>query len=333
MNPKSLRAIAALGILAALVLGGCDSKQPAAPAHPPLRLGAYYWPGAFWKVIANEKGWFKEAGLAVTLVDTNADYFAAFTDLVEGRLDTNDLTLFDVMLLNSKGADLVCIATTDQSAGADGLVARAGIDTLVALKGQRIGCGKGTYVEYMLSIVLAREGLAMSDVTLVDMPGEQAHERLAAGVVDAVMTWEPVVTQAVEKAHGHKLWDSAIIPGITPSLIVTRAPVVRERPEDLQKLLGVWQRGSEFIEQHPDEAFAIVARVNKKTLTEVQKFAAVDRPLDRRANLVAFSYGAGFDSLHGSARMMNDFLLKEKLVPKPLDSIALLNDRFLKALK
>jgi NitT/TauT family transport system substrate-binding protein len=332
MNPKSLRAIAALGLLAALLLGGCDSKQPVA-ARPPLRIAAYYWPGSFWMNIANEKGWFKEAGLAVTIVNTNDDYFASFKDLVEGRLDVNDLTLFDVMLLNSKGADLIGIASTDQSAGADGIVARAGINSLAALKGKRIGASKGTYVEYMLSIVLAREGLAMSDVTLVDMPGEQAPERLAAGVVDAVMTWGAALADAVEKAHGRKLWDSAIIPGISPSLLATRARVVRERPQDLQTLLGVWQRGTEFIQQHPEEAFAIVARVNKKTLAEVRQFAAVDPLLDRRANLVAFSYGAGFDSLHGSARMMNDFLLKEKLTSKPLDSIALLNDRFLKAMK
>jgi NitT/TauT family transport system substrate-binding protein len=332
MNPKSLLAIAALGLLAALLLGGCDSKKPAA-ARPPVRIAVYYWPGSFWMNIANEKGWFKEAGLAVTIVNTNPDYFASFKDLVEGRLDVNDLTLFDVMLLNSKGADLIGIASTDQSAGADGIVARAGIDSLAALKGKRIGASKGTYVEYMLSIVLAREGLAMSDVSLVDMPGEQAPERLAAGVVDAVVTWEPALTEAVEKGHGHKLWDSTIIPGISPSLLTTRAAVVRERPEDLQKLLAVWQRATEFIQQHPEEAFAIVARVNKKTLAEVRQFAAVDPLLDRRANLVAFSYAAGFDSLHGSARMMNGFMLKQKLTPKPLDSIALLNDRFLKAMK
>jgi NitT/TauT family transport system substrate-binding protein len=296
-------------------------------------MGGYYWPGCFWVDIAKEKGWFKEAGLDVTIVDTNADYFGAFKDLAEGRLDVNDLTLFDVMLLNSKGADLVCIATTDQSAGADGIVARAGIDTLAALKGQRIGGGKGTYVEYMLSIVLGRAGLAMSDITLVDMPGEQADEKLAAGLVDAVVTWEPALTNAVDKAHGHKVWDSTIIPGLSPSVLVARAPVIRERPEDLQKLLGVWQRGTEFIQQHPEEAFAIVARLNKKTLAEVLQFSAGVRLLDRRANLVAFSYGAGFDSLHGSTRMMNDFMLKEKLAPKRLDSIALLNDRFLKAMK
>ena len=113
----------------------------------------------------------------------------------------NDLTLFDVMLLNSKGADLIGIATTDQSAGADGIVARAGIDSLTALKGKRIGASKGTYVEYMLSIVLAREGLAMSDVTLVDMPGEQAlaerrghvvagpGRRVAAAPAHATASW------------------------------------------------------------------------------------------------------------------------------------------------
>ncbi|MEA3095662.1 MAG: NitT/TauT family transport system substrate-binding protein [Caballeronia sp.] len=333
MNPKSLLAIAAVGILTPLLLGGCDSKQPATSARTPLRIAGYYWAGSFWVDVANEKGWFKEAGLAVAIVDTNQDYFASFADLVEGRLDVDDLTLFDVMLLNAKGGDLVGIATTDQSAGADGIVARAGIDTLAALKGKRIGGGKGTYVEYLLSIVLGREGLAMSDITLVDMPGEKAHERLAAGDVDAVVTWEPALTEAVEKAHGHKLWDSTIIPGLSPSLLTTRASVARERPEDLQKLLGVWQRGSEFIQQHPEEAFTIVARVNKKTLAEVRQFAAGVRLLDRRANLVAFSYGAGFDSLHGSARMMNDFLVKEKLAPKPIDSIALLNDSFLKAMK
>jgi NitT/TauT family transport system substrate-binding protein len=333
MNQKSLLTFAALGIFTALVLSGCDSKQPAAPAHSPLRVSAYYWPGCFWVDIANEKGWFKEAGLAVTIVNTNPDYFASFAELVEGRLDVNDVTLFDVMLLNSKGADLVGIVTTDQSAGADGIVARAGIDTLAALKGKRIGASRGTYVEYMLSIVLAREGLTMSDVTLVDMPGEQAAEKLAAGIVDAVVTWGSALTASVEKAHGHKLWDSTVIPGISPSLLATRGPVVRERPEDLQKLLGIWQRGTEFIQQHPEGAFAIVARVNKKTLADVRQFAAVDPLLDRRANLVAFSYGAGFDSLHGSARMMNDFLLKEKLASKPLDSIALLNDSFLKAMK
>jgi NitT/TauT family transport system substrate-binding protein len=332
MNPKSLLAIGSRFIFAALLLGGCDSKQPAA-ARPPLRIAAYYWPGSFWMNIADEKGWFEEAGLAVTIVNTNPDYFASFKDLVEGRLDVNDLTLFDLMLLNSKGADLIGIASTDQSAGADGIVARAGIDSLAALKGKRIGASKGTYIEYMLSMVLAREGLAMSDVILVDMPGEQAPERLAAGVVDAVMTWGAALTDAVEKAHGHQLWDSAIIPGISPSVLSTRASVVRERPEDLQKLLGIWQRGTEFIQRHPEEAFAIVARVNKKTIAEVRQFAAVDPLLDRRANLVAFSYGAGFDSLHGSARMMNDFLLKEKLTSKRVDSIALLNDRFLKALK
>jgi NitT/TauT family transport system substrate-binding protein len=332
MNPKSILTNAACGFLV-LLLSGCDSKQTAAPVHSPLKISAYYWPGCFWVDIANEKGWFKEAGLPVTIVNTNPDYFASFADLVEGRLDVNDLTLFDVMLLNAKGGDLIGIVTTDQSAGADGIVARAGIDTLAELKGKRIGGGKGTYVEYMLSIVLGRAGLAMSDIILVDIPGEKAHERLAAGIVDAVVTWEPALTEAIEEAHGHKLWDSTIIPGISPSLLATRAAVARERPEDLQKLLGVWQRGTEFIQQHPEDAFAIVARVNKKTPAEVRQFAAGVRLLDRRANLVAFSYGAGFDSLHGSARMMNDFLVKEKLAPKPIDSIALLNDRFLKGMK
>ena len=77
---------------------------------------------------------------------------------MEGRIDVSSLTLFDVMLLNAKGADLVAIATTDQTAGADGIVAGPGLESVAALRGKRIGVGKGTYGEYMLAIVLARGG-------------------------------------------------------------------------------------------------------------------------------------------------------------------------------
>jgi len=185
----------------------------------------------------------------------------------------------------------------------------------------------------MLAIVLAREGIALSDVTRVDMPGEKAAAELAAGRVDAVVTWEPIVAEAVEKTKGKKIWDSSRIPGICPAALATRRQLVRERADDLRKLLQVWKRATEFIAQRSEEAFAIVARVNKKTPAEVREFASIDRILDQRENKTAFSYAAGFDSLHGAARVMNDFLVKQKVISEPLESTDLLDEQFLNALK
>jgi NitT/TauT family transport system substrate-binding protein len=329
-----MRTICSLLLLSLIAsLPGCDKLHSAAPSRPPLRIAAYYWPGMYWIDIANDLGWFKEAGLNVAIVDTNADYFASFNELVEGHIDVSSLTLFDVMLLNAKGADLVTIATTDQTAGADGIVARPGLESLTALRGKRIGVGQGTYGEYILAIVLAREGIALSDVTRVDMPGEKAAAGLAAGTVDAVVTWEPIVAEAVEKAKGKKVWDSSRIPGVCPAALATRRQLVRERAGDLQKLMQVWKRTTEFIAEKSEVAFAIVARVNKKTPTEVREFASIDRILGPRENKTAFSYAAGFDSLHGAARVMNDFLMKQKVISEPLDSTELLDEQFLNALK
>jgi len=323
-----------LSLLLSVCLFGCDrSQRTVPPAHPPLRVATYYWPGTYWVDIANDRGWFKEAGLDVTVVDTNADYSASFKDLVEGRIDVNSLTLFDVMLLNAQGGDLVVIGTADQSSGADGIVGAPGIESVTALRGKRIGVGTGTYGEYLLAVVLAQEGIAPAEVTLVEIAAERAAEELAAGTVDAVITWEPVVAEAVEKAKGKKLWDTSSLPGVCPAALATRRQLVRERADDLQKLMQVWKRGTEFIAQKPDEAFAIVARVNKKTPTEVRELVALDRILDVRDNRTAFSYSAGFDSLHGAARVMNNFLLKQKVISEPLESTELLDDRFLKALK
>lgn len=315
-------------------LTSCDRKAPgSATQHSPLRVAAYYWPGEFWVDIANDKGWFKEAGLDTRIIDTNPNYFASFKDTVEGRIDVNALTLFDVMLLNDRGAGLVCIANTDQTAGADGIAARAGIDEIAGLKGKRVGVSVGTYGEYMLSVVLAREGIALADLTLVDMPGEKAAEELVKAAVDAVVTWEPVLSEAVEKAKGKKLWDTSNLPGVSPAVLVTRRQVLRERPDDVQKLMRVWHRATEFIEQNPNESYAIVARVNKKKVEEVREFAKADKILGLRENLNAFSYAAGFESLHGAARVMNDFLIKQKLATNRLDSADFLDARFLKALK
>ena len=77
-----------LTLSAALALAACK-PAPGPSATPtsstPIRVGAAYWPGFYWMDVAQEKGWFKEAGLNVEWVDTNADYFASFDDLVSGK--------------------------------------------------------------------------------------------------------------------------------------------------------------------------------------------------------------------------------------------------------
>ena len=57
------------------------------------------------------------------------------------------------------------------------------------------------------------------------------------------------------------------------------------------------------------------------------------RILDLTDNGRAFSYAAGFESLHGSWRRMNDFMLEHGLVAARVDSPSHLDTDFLRLLE
>ncbi|MEH6530877.1 MAG: hypothetical protein V7735_05965, partial [Photobacterium frigidiphilum] len=65
---------------------------------------------------------------------------------------------------------------------------------------------------------------------------------------------------------------------------------------------------------------------------EAQAFASLSRILDLRENLTSFSYGAGFESLHGAARQVNNFLIDQSTINKPLDSTEFIDARFIRTL-
>jgi len=104
------------------------------------------------------------------------------------------------------------------------------------------------------------------------------------------------------------------------------------RPDDVQKLMRVWQRGVAFVRAHPDESCAIVAKSLDEKAEEVREIMRTDRVLDTADNMRAFSYAAGFESLHGSWRRMNDFMLERGLVQTRVASPDHLDPRFVHAL-
>jgi NitT/TauT family transport system substrate-binding protein len=320
----------------AFSLGACEPGKPAAtPATSakPIRIGAYYWPGFYWMDVAQEKGWFKEAGLNVELVDTNPDFFASYDDLVDGKLDLVQFTTFDFTLYNARGKDLVGVVCSDYSSGAEGLVAREGITSIRDLAGKKVALSKGTYLEYLFSAVAERESLDLATVTFVDAPGEKVHEEFIAGRADAFLTYEPYVAEGLAKGKGTRLFTTAEAAGVSSSVGTMRRDFIKQRPADVQALLGVWQRTTNFIKSNPDEAFAIVAQVQKKTPAEVKEFVLSDKILDLRDNRTAFTYAAGIDSLHGSIRQISDFIVRQGLASEKVDSTDVLDDRFVRALK
>ena len=86
------------------------------------------------------------------------------------------------------------------------------------------------------------------------------------------------------------------------------------------------------MQENPREAFGIIAQINKQTPGDVQAFTQQDKILDLRENIVAFSFGSGFESLHGTARKINNFMIERGITDKQLDSTEFIDARFIRSL-
>jgi NitT/TauT family transport system substrate-binding protein len=296
-----------------------------------MRVAKYYWPGQFWIEIAHANGWFAEAGLNVELVDANPDYFQSLSDTAEGIIDINNFAIFDIVSFNSRGDNLVLFINADESAGVDALVGRQEIETVADLHGKTVGVSRGTYTDYMLDVVLERHGV--KDATKVPISNDLvAPEEFSSGAFDAVLTWEPVVSEVVGRG-GRIIWRSSEIPGISPNGQAARREFLEQRFGDVQAYVRVWNRTTKFIQEHPNEAFGIISKIYDVPVREVVEFARLNRILDVRDNQTVFSYASGFESLHGTARKINDFMIVQGLTDKRLDSTEFLDSRFIRALE
>jgi NitT/TauT family transport system substrate-binding protein len=328
--------ILGLLLLVGISLAGCDpesnSSSKTATTDLPMRVGTAYWPGQFWVDIAHRKGWFKEAGLNVEVVDTRADYFGSLTDMVAGKLDEQSFALFDLMNFNLAGSDLVMVINADNSNGAEAILANANIQSLKDLRGKHVGVSKGSYLEYILSVVLDREGIDKADVNLFDIQSENAVVEINKESVDAIITYEPFVAEALSQSGIRKLFDSAEIPGISPNGPVFHRKFIDERPGDVQAFVNTWHKTTLYMKSNPRDALAIIAEIYDQTPGDVQAFMQTDKVLDLRENNVAYSFGSGFESLHGVARKINDFLIEDGATDKQMDSTDFIDARFLRTL-
>ncbi|PCI26324.1 MAG: hypothetical protein COB67_10145 [SAR324 cluster bacterium] len=326
-------------VIAALILVGLLWWQfPSKPEMGlkttglPIKVAHAYWPGMYWIDIAEKKGWFQEAGLNVKLINYE-DYFKSIDDMVKGKIDVHGFSLFDVVNFNSKGADLTLVNYQGTSSGSQAILAGEETKTINELRGKRIGVNKNNYLEYILDVVLEKNGLTLNDVILVDISGEKAPEALTKGLVDAVVTWVPHIEEILKKGNTRKLFDTSEIPGLVPNGSAFHQSFIQQRPHDVQAFINVWHKTMLFIMEHPKDAFEIIAKTYKVSPDAARQFVQLEPIMNLRSNLTAFTYAAGFESLHGAARKINDFMIKKKMTVEELDSTTLLDDRFIQALK
>ena len=163
--------------------------------------------------VAMDKGFFKDCGLDFSMVDFD-DSSAFFSALLAGKVDLAYTTLDAAIIAESQYEEdmLDVTAIVDESAGADGILVKNDINSIADLKGKTVGVSINQTSHYLLMQALETAGLTDADVDLVNMTSSDAGVSFISGDLDAAVTWEPYLSNAVEQGVGKLIFSSKDAP-------------------------------------------------------------------------------------------------------------------------
>lgn len=187
----------ALSLLLALLAGGAVAQGE------PLKVRLDWTPwGAHAPIhLAMQKGWFKQAGLDVSVEDGNGS--VTTVQLVgAGNFDVGHASLAPMMIARDKGLPVKAIANFARKNDIGLLVPRgSGIRTPKDLAGKKIIFTAGSLEAPFLDTFLAKGGLKREQVDLVSVEAAAKVPTYAAKRADGVFSTVPFVLPAVEASR------------------------------------------------------------------------------------------------------------------------------------
>jgi len=291
-----------------MLIVACNSTQRVTnrTEQPPLQIAYNMWPGYFPMEIAEEKGFFAAQGVKVEPVYSE-NYLKYVSDFSAGKYDGFAATLGGIMSIIGKNPNIHIVLETDQSAGADTVVAQPDIKSVADLKGKRLGVKLGDYGELFVVKMLESNGLTTDNVALVNIEGEAIPAHIKSGDIQAGQTWDPYTSEAV-KAGARLLFTSKQTPGLIPAGIIFRSTVLRDRPQDVQAFVRAWFQAQDYWKTHPEESKALIAKRLKIKPETVSTNGIQLSTL--KENIKAFASGSTEESLYYTAKLYADFYIR-----------------------
>ena len=252
------------GLVVAVIAALSASLAGATSSGRPLRVAWVYAMANAPAVIAEKKGFYAAEGLDVELTQFN-DGPVIQQAVAAGEVDVAYVGAPPVYQWFSRGLDARILAKVNwgQAALIASTAATPPIATLADLRGRRVaGVAKGSGMDVLLrgEVLTRRAGFDPDrDVTIVNMPAGNMVVALDRKLVDGAFTWEPFVSEAVLRGTAHVVLDvNQAVPHYPWYVIAATPAVLKSRPDDIVKLLRAHRRAIAFLQEHPDEANALL---------------------------------------------------------------------------
>jgi NitT/TauT family transport system substrate-binding protein len=220
---------------------------------------------------------FRNGGFKVKLTISEDE---SWSDLNQGKIAAS-VTTVDVLAAYGRQFHAVVPAQIGYSRGADGLVVRSEIKKINDLKGKIVATSQFTEADFFIRYLAQEAGLEVNPLGSLDAApspdrinlvyteeGEQAGELflsdLAAGKLAGCMTWEPTVSEVVQKSGGkaRTLITNRNLLVIGDILVVHRG-FAEQNPKIVEGLVRGVLEGNRMVRDNRDAHLDTVARAFK----------------------------------------------------------------------
>jgi NitT/TauT family transport system substrate-binding protein len=238
----------------------------------------YYLP----LTIAEQRGYFKEQGLNVTINDF-AGGARSLQGLVGGSLDVVTGAYEHTIRMQAKGQDIRAVIELGRFPGMVLAVKKekaAQIKSFKDLKGAKIGVtAPGSSTNFFVNALIAKEGLKPEDVSIIGVgTGATAVAAIKKGEIDAIVNLDPAISKLTQDGDIVILADSRteegnmkLFGGNNPAAVVyLKADFIEKNPVTTQHIVNAFYKALKWLETAGPEDVA-------KTVPE--DFYLGDRPL------------------------------------------------------
>jgi NitT/TauT family transport system substrate-binding protein len=280
---RRVQIAAAVGILG---LGGLTIDRAEAQTLPVKVLLDWAWlPYHAPFLIAQDRGFYKEAGLDVTLEQGRGSATTALL-LSQGGFDIAHLNITNAAQMIGKGGTIKVVGLYQHKTAAAfvGIKGRVKLDGPQALKGLKIGSTPGGSDALSLRIFTRANGMKPSDLNVVSLDSNAKTTALFGKTIDVVSGDSPAYNSYVratdQEPETLQLGDAGV-----PLLgfgFAANSDYLTKNPEIVRKFLAATKRG--FIEAARDWAAACQLIKDKVHLA-----GTIERCVDYNTGVLALS--------------------------------------------
>ncbi|WP_413719411.1 putative urea ABC transporter substrate-binding protein [Silicimonas sp. MF1-12-2] len=236
--------------------------------------------------------WADKYGIDVEIVQIN-DYVESINQYTAGAFDGVSATNMDTLSIPSGGGvDTTALIVGDFSNGNDAVILK-GDGALADLAGKPVNLVELSVSHYLLARALDSVGLKESDLaSVINTSDADMIAAFATDDVEAVVTWNPLVSTILEDPSANKLFDSSNIPGEIIDLMVVNTETLEANPDFGKALVGAWYEVMGLMAAGDEEVLTAMAIASGTDLDGYKAQLASTEMFYAPADAVDFTEGA-----------------------------------------